>query len=181
MDEKKRYEKEDAYRTLEIVNSWISNVDAKISYGLTFISVLMGFIFVHGLPRAFTKASNVHASQITVIQLIGMLIGIVLVVCLYISSFVSIICFMRAIKAKVNNDNNSNSFFFFGTIAGMELDIYRTNSRKLNEDEILEDLCEQIHTNSKICSKKIKSYNRGLKCLFITVILWFVCMVFRLI
>ena len=165
MEAKDKYEKEDAYKTLEIVNSWISNVDAKISYGLTFISVLMGFIFVQGLPNAFDKVTDIKVSQINFIQ--G--IGIVLVIGLYFSSFASIICFMRGIKAKVNNDNNSNSFFFFGTIAGMDLEAYRTN------------LCEQIHTNSKICSKKIKSYNTGLKCLFATVILWFVCMVFRLI
>ena len=137
----------------------------------------MGFIFVQGLPNAFDKVTDIKVSQINFIQ--G--IGIVLVIGLYFSSFASIICFMRGIKAKVNNDNNSNSFFFFGTIAGMDLEAYRTNSRKLNEDEILKDLCEQIHTNSKICSKKIKSYNTGLKCLFATVILWFVCMVFRLI
>ena len=47
--------------------------------------------------------------------------------------------------------------------------------------EMIDDLEEQIHTNSKICSLKAKWYNKGIKFLLATVILWFVCMIFQLI
>ena len=47
--------------------------------------------------------------------------------------------------------------------------------------EMIDDLEEQIHTNSKICSLKAKCYNKGIKFLLATVILWFVCMIFQLI
>ena len=47
--------------------------------------------------------------------------------------------------------------------------------------EMIDDLEEQIHTNSKICSLKAKWYNMGIKFLLLTVILWFVCMIFQLI
>lgn len=46
---------------------------------------------------------------------------------------------------------------------------------------MIDDLEEQIHTNSKICSLKAKWYNEGIKFLLATVILWFVCMIFQLI
>ena len=46
---------------------------------------------------------------------------------------------------------------------------------------MIDDLEEQIHTNSKICSLKAKWYNKGIKFLLVTVILWFVCMIFQLI
>ena len=46
--------------------------------------------------------------------------------------------------------------------------------------EMIDDLEEQIHTNSKICSLKAKWYNKGIRFLLVTVVLWFVCMIFQL-
>lgn len=51
----------------------------------------------------------------------------------------------------------------------------------MSEKEIIEDLEEQIHINSIICSKKAKFYNIGARCLLIDLILWFICMSFGLI
>ena len=88
---------------------------------------------------------------------------------------------MWAIIARVKNPNDSSSLFFFGTIVKMELQNYKDQANGVTEQELIEDLEEQIHTNSKICNQKVKYYNIGMNFLLSTVVLWFVCTVFRLI
>ena len=80
----------------------------------------------------------------------------------------------------MKNLNNSPSIFFFGSIGSMTLENYKNAVKDMNEREIVDDLEEQIHTNSKICSLKAKWYSKGIKFLLATVILWFVCMIFQL-
>lgn len=43
MHEQKSYSREDAYKTLEIINGWIGNMDAKISFAIAFVGVLIGY------------------------------------------------------------------------------------------------------------------------------------------
>lgn len=66
-------------------------------------------------------------------------------------------------------------------IGNMTLENYKSAVKDMDEKEMIDDLEEQIHTNSKICSLKAKWYNKGIKFLLATVILWFVCMIFQLI
>ena len=88
---------------------------------------------------------------------------------------------MLAIIARVKNENNASSLFFFGSVGTMELQNYRDKANHITEQELIDDLEEQIHTNSQICNKKAKWYNNGIRLLLITIILWFICMAFRLI
>ena len=48
------FEKEDAYKSLEITNSWIGNLDTKASFLLAYLSVVMGFVVSHGVPVVFS-------------------------------------------------------------------------------------------------------------------------------
>lgn len=63
----------------------------------------------------------------------------------------------------------------------MELENYKYKVNNITEKEIIADLEEQIHTNSRICTIKAKWYNKGIMFLILTVFLWFVCMIFRMI
>jgi len=173
-----KYERADAYQSLEMINSWISNIDTKVSFALALTGVLIGFIFSTGLPSALKRVSEVtKLAELSG----GEIIGAILVCLLYIVSFISILCFMLAIISRVKNMNNALSIFFFGSISGMELQNYKDRANQITEKEIIEDLEEQIHTNSRICSQKAKWYNKGIKFLVVTIALWFVCMTFRLI
>ena len=49
------FEKEDAYKSLELTNSWIGNIDTKASFLLAYLSVIMGFVVSHGFPAIFTR------------------------------------------------------------------------------------------------------------------------------
>lgn len=171
------YTKEDAYKTLEIINSWISNIDTKVSFSLALIGVLSTLIFNSELPSAFKRISEV--SKLGELNG-GDVIGAILVAILYILSFISIISFMLSITARVKSENNNPSIFFFGSISSMSLSQYKQKINEMSVNNIVEDLQEQIYTNSKICIKKVKFYNIGSKFLLLTILLWFICMSFRL-
>ncbi len=172
------FKKDDAFQALTIINTWIGNIDTKISFALALAGILIGMIFSNGIPSAFKRVSEVaklaelNGCEILAAASVGLL---------YISSFISILFFMFAIIARVNNPNNAESLFFFGSISRMDLDNYRGKLNGLTENELVNDIEEQIHTNSKICNQKTVWYNRGIKVLLVTIVLWFVCMSFGLI
>lgn len=172
------YKKEDAYQSLGMINTWINNIDTKVSFALALSGVLIGIIFSAGLPNAWKKVSEV--SKLAELNG-GEIIASILVFLLYIVSFLSILFFMLAIIARVKNLNNALSIFFFGSIGKMKLHDYEDKVSKITDQQIIEDLVEQIHTNSRICSKKAQWYNLGIKFLVATILLWFICMTFRLI
>ena len=174
----KAFDKEDAYETLGIINTWIGNIDTKVSFSLALSGALIGVIFDKGRPRIFRRIAEV--SNLKVLSG-GDLIGTILVILLYLSSFMSILCFMLSIIARVNNPSNAPSVFFFGSIGNMTLDNYKKSVKVMNNQDIIDDLEEQIHTNSLLCSLKAKWYNKGMKCLLAAVALWFICMIFQLI
>lgn len=172
------FKKDDAFQSLTIINTWIGNIDTKISFALALAGILIGMIFSKGIPCAFIRVSEVsklaelHGGEVLAAVTVGLL---------YISSFISILFFMFAIIARVKNPNNAESLFFFGSISKMNLDNYRNKMNSLSEHELINDIEEQIHTNSKICSQKATWYNRGIKVLLVTIVLWFICMSFGLI
>ena len=176
--QKLAFDKEDAYETLGIINTWIGNIDTKVSFSLALSGALISVIFDKGMPRIFKRIAEVSNLQVLSG---GDLIGALLVALLYLSSFISILCFMLSIIARVNNPSNAQSVFFFGSIGNMTLVNYKSSVKDMEEQDIINDLEEQIHTNSVLCSFKAKWYNRGMKYLLATVILWFICMIFQLI
>lgn len=178
MQENRAFKKDDAYETLGIINTWMENMYTKVSFALALAGVLIGVIFEKGMPNAFERITAL--SKLAELSG-GQIIAAILVVLLYLLSFVSILCFMLSIIARVKNLNNAPSIFFFGSIGNMTLENYKSIVKNMDEKEIMDDLKEQIHTNSKICSLKAKWYNKGIKFLLSTVILWFICMIFQLI
>lgn len=176
--ENRAFKKEDAYETL----GYYKYMDRKYGYKsflcIALAGVLIGVIFEKGIPNAFERITEV--SKLAELSG-GEIIAAILVALLYLSSFISILCFMLSIIARVKNLNNASSAFFFGSIGNMTLENYKNAVKDMDEKEIVDDLEEQIHTNSKICSLKAKWYNKGIKFLLVTVILWFVCMIFQLI
>lgn len=178
MRKNRAFKREDAYETLGIINTWIGNMDTKVSLALALAGVLVGVIFEKGMPNAFERI--IEVSKLAELSG-GEIIAAILVVLLFLSGFISILCFMLSIITRVKNFNNAPSIFFFGSIGNMTLENYKRELRNMGEEEIIDDLEEQIHTNSRICNLKAKWYNKGTRFLLVTVVLWFVCMIFQLI
>ena len=144
--ENRAFKKEDAYETLGIINTWIGNMDTKVSFALALAGVLIGVIFEKGMPSAFKRITEVSKLA----ELFGgEIIAAILVALLYLSSFISILCFMLSIIARVKNLNNAPSIFFFGSIGNMALENYKSTVKDMDEKEMIDDLEEQIHTKFK--------------------------------
>ena len=109
------YTKEDVYRTLDMINNWINNIDTKVSFALALAGILMGFIF------NMTLSDN-EGTMVLVLTLL-----------LYIANFGALLCFVLAITARVDNPNNAQSIFYFGSISTFKLIDYKekTNTKTI--------------------------------------------------
>lgn len=168
-----KYSKEDAYYTLNLINSWINNIDAKTSFALAFVVVLVGFILEKNPMEFFCE--NLPVEEVSV----DILLKLFLVSALYITSFGAAIFFFLAIVARTKNASGKKSMMFFGTIAAMELNDYKARTLNMDEKNLVKDLLEQIHTNAVICDKKMKYYNIGMRFLLGTTVLGGVMSIFN--
>ncbi len=167
--------KDNAEYTLDIVNSWINNIDSKASYALSLAGILIGFILIQGLPKVFLVW--IKASEITV----TIFVGVAMVILLYVFSLFSICSFVSVLISRVAPPKKIKQHLFFGSIATYDLEQFTNEFLALSDDDYVVELIEQVHTNSCICSKKIKWYNQGVKGLFVTIVLCFGCIIFQLI
>ncbi len=172
------YTKEDAFQTLQSTQSWISAMDAKASYAITLVGVLIGFMLSNddrslNVASFFEKASRHLCDGIFDWSLL-------ILALLYAISFCTIICFLQVLFARTKVKSQKKSNFFFGTIAARDLSSFISSVRGQSESNILDDLLEQIHVNSQICIRKSKWYNRGNGFLIATIILWFLVAVFKM-
>ena len=58
--ENRAFKKEDAYETLGIINTWIGNMDTKVSFALALAGVLIGVIFEKACPDSCASLSAFH-------------------------------------------------------------------------------------------------------------------------
>lgn len=180
MEDNKKFSKEDAYQTLELINSWINNVDTKSSFGLAFIAALIGFIFYNigktppPIQESIELVQSCKFSAIVFIQA-------ALIVTLYVSCLISILMFLIALLGRTKSISGKLSVMFFGTISQYSLNDYKAKILNMDSRDISKDLVEQIYINSTICAKKFKYYNWGMYALSVSTLLCFGCISFNLI
>ena len=139
--------------TFDNINTWINNVDNKISILLAFFAAIIGYVF-----SIKEKISMNHIN----LFIIGILIGVLVCGCL--------LCFL-ALKGRIKSKINYNSMIFFGSISEMDRKDYYDRLSRINEKQSINDIKNQIYINSCICSKKFKLYNLALDCLIIAIFL----------
>ena len=168
IEESDSFNREDAYKSLTMINTWISNIDTKTSIMIALEGVLLGFVFSSSnapimqyfyYPRCFLLFSFRN------------LIALVLVFSFYIVSFLSMLFFILVLIARVDK---GVSIYFFGSIANMEFTEYEQKVKSISKEELLIDLKSQVHINSKICTKKARFYNKGIALLIATIVLLFI-------
>lgn len=169
--------KEDLYKNLETINSWINNVDTKISFALTFASVILGYILLNGMPKAFNKFFI-----ITKLEELngGDILSVLLIIVLYVCNLLSIIFFLFGLRSKTNNASSSNSNIFFGTISKRSYIEFKRDISNMKEKELKNQIKEQIFINSGICNKKFQNYTKGINLLIVSFVLCFVCIIFQM-
>ena len=131
------------------INSWINNVDNKVSIFIGIQTAVLSLIFL----RTFDWfVSNFFSMTLTemVVSFIGFLM---LIVSLYYS--------LRGLFPSVKASDNNSGLMFFGEISNCSLEKYKKLIASANEKEYQDELVEQIHTNSLIASVKFSSYKRS--------------------
>ena len=183
------YSKDDAYKTLDITNMWIENVDSKISYALAFIGVLLGFIITEDKPI------DVGNTVVDIFNRIGMflanpnsifnitieknILALILLTILTATAIISIIHLLIALKGSISLDEYNEegltieSNIFWGSVSKKKYKDFRREVTNINENDLINDITSQIFINSKICNKKFKNYNKGIKYIIFTVIIFF--------
>lgn len=156
--------KEDVLKSLELVISWVNNIDAKASYILAVAGVMIGYVLVQDVI-AIDAATGQVIAQTTKFDPLR--------VVLYIFCMLSFILPILTLRAQVKSIESSN--FFFGTIENRRKMDFIAEFKQMSGDESLDDILTQLHINSKICSRKVKLYNWGLVFLVCYILLYFAC------
>lgn len=162
------FDKEDAYKSLDITNSWIASLDNKASIMLAYLAVMIGFVVSHGFPVLLSRSECCEFDFSNVIK-------IIILVALYITLSVSVVLQFLALKARTKKTNSNHSLLFFGEISEMSLNDYKSRILNRTEEGLIKDILEQIHTNSIICSRKCKLYNSGLVMTLVASALFVLC------
>lgn len=186
---KRVYSKDDAYKTLEITNMWIENADSKISYALAFIGVLLGFIVSRDKPidvgstvvNAFNRIGMFldNPNSIFNITIEKNILVLVLMTILMTTAIISIIYLLIALKGSIDlHEYNEEgltikSNIFWGSVSKKKYKDFRYDVTNISENDLMNDITSQIFINSKICNKKFENYNKGIKYIIFTVIIFF--------
>ncbi|PAL04094.1 Pycsar system effector family protein [Peribacillus simplex] len=174
MDNKKREELLGS--TLERIQFWIGNVDAKISFLLSLSGALLGFMFASDSIDG-TIHSYIGLKELDWRMWVAIINGTVFVATVFFISK-AIIHFLKALKGRIDSNVyrqqglEVKSLIFWGTIAENKRYVdFKDSLDAETEETILNDLSSQVYINSKITKRKFEIYNNGIKALSISIIL----------
>ena len=160
--------KEDSYRILEMVNSWIHAADNKASKLLAFITIFIGLTFsmISEIKDIFSNLSGVWLVIVIILVVIGGSLYLFLVTYVFYN-------LIHVFIARINHDdicikNNLTSFI---SISNMNPKDYTKLAKKTDNQSLYTMLLEQININSKIAKAKMEYFNKSLKYSVILVVL----------
>jgi hypothetical protein len=136
---------------------WVGRHDSKIVFVTGIIIAMLGL-----LASACSKID-------TWTFLLYLIFGVTA-----LTLFVSLFFIYKSQYPKTFSTNNSLNYF--GTIADMKFDEFKRRTKQATDEDYLEDLLCQIHTNSQILKLKFRFLKVSLILLGISVIPWMVCL-----
>ena len=135
--------------------SWIAAADAKTAFLLTLATAMLAL--EAAVAPAYGKWTR-----------FGAVSGGVAAACL----FGSVGCLAATIFPRT--EGPKRSLIFFGDVACMKLDDYRSRTSALSDEGRLEDLIEQCHINALIAGKKYTWIRRSALMLYAALLPWVV-------
>lgn len=157
----KNYTKEDAYKTLGMINDWISRADTKTSILMGFISLLVGFtIKVFDGVNYISQSDKVDFVVVVVAILTAMYIILAILAIMF--SCMSLMARINLKKYTKKQGINLKSAFYFNSIVQMGYKDFINETSNKSENDIIKDLISQILINSYIAQKKHKYFNLSL-------------------
>jgi len=150
------FDKDTAFRTLEIVNSWITAADNKSSILLAFVGLLVGLS-----TRMYMGLTAFLESGTVMEVILGIVFGILYIIILVMTVMNLALVFVARTKEKDLYSKNIVSYVAISDMSGKE---YIDNMKNTKENTLIEMISSQISINSKIAIKKMRYFNHALKC-----------------
>lgn len=145
---------------LQGISDWIRAADQKVSILLALQGIILTLLIPDYLK---TTTGRFQANTISVWN------GILFFFATS-SLVIAILIALIAIFPKLNNKVKSH--LYFGGIKNMSLEQYKDDMKHLTNGEYFDELCEQIHTNSGIASRKHKLFQKSIWFFIIGMILF---------
>ncbi len=162
-DVKNKCNKDDIYKNLENINSWINNSDTKASIVLGLNGVILSIIFTNDIfifkyIDIFKNVfKNINFSDILYISFTISAIAI-----LIFGLYKLIKVLMPTLKISLNSSKSSHTYF--GEIANFDsCSEFIASLNELSEEDVIDDLLSQVYINSVICNNKFTNFKIGLK------------------
>ena len=169
--------KDEKFKELERTDLWINNSDTKISYLFAVLGIVATIIFTNNSIIEIIKNSIKNLLKLDKQDIENILSIIVIITFINLLIFIvrSIYFLFKASTAKINiNDINKGSILFFGSIASKTIEEFKEQINNKTEEELEEDIVEQIFINAKICNEKMKNYNKAIKNLKISMLIFII-------
>ncbi|MGM0582950.1 MAG: hypothetical protein ACQETL_19895 [Bacteroidota bacterium] len=172
-------------KKLELVNQWIFNVDTKSSFVLTFYSVIITIIFSSKIGNkmidvfTYEKASEINSTNI------WLFFKLLIVVAFFMTASITFYNIYQTLKGRINpkiyrqQGLKTDSNLFFGTIASKTYEDFKAQTNSENDDAFINDLNSQVFINSKIAHSKFKHYNKSIKWLICSFIIFVIFMILK--
>lgn len=151
----KAFDKDTSYRTLELVNSWITAADSKSSILLAFIALLVGLT-----SNSYSKIVDVILNGNSVSITFGIIIAVLYLIVLVLVIYHLILVFTARLKIDTSSDHGNLVSFI--SISNMTVLEYLSLTKKATDEEVCEMILKQVNVNSQIAHKKMKQFNNAL-------------------
>lgn len=154
-------EKDDLYKTLDRIISFINFCDTKAAVSLATIGVILTIFFsdsnMKEVKNIVNSALAMKCNGIITLYFISCILGL----CIFLYGLVKLI---SVLIPRVNGEflKNNDSNIFFEKIAKKSFDEFNDGITDSEESDLIYDLKVQIFNNSKICAKKYKLQRSGL-------------------
>jgi hypothetical protein len=168
--------------TLERITNWIENSDSKSSIMMAFVGIFVSILFTNEfiLNSLQEMIKPIYLFWETRSGSFDLLITIKLVVFICLSYFLlsTLFYLIKSLTAKTcskqTGDNGvmTDSLIHFGSIQNRTYDEFKSSILAETDTNKYEDVLSQIYINSKRCQEKFDCYNKSVKKIKISIVLF---------
>lgn len=157
-------EREELSETLERINGWIENCDAKVSTILSGMGVFAGILLATDYVSKFIAVFRFMCEKINIWTVVYLAINTLSLCSLIYGTFLLVgVLFARVDPEEFENRGVRNeSLIFFSAIAkNRTLSEYKEKLKECSSEQMKVDFISQIYICSLICEKKFSLYKKG--------------------
>ena len=161
---------------LDRVIGFVDVMDGKAKFILTLVLALTAYLVTQLGPYidAHAKWSTGHAWS----PVFFVILDLLAIACLgcFITTAITVVC---AISPRTAQHSGRVSPLFFGTIATMPLEDFKTTMKAITSNDVIDQLADQTFDNAKIVSQKTGYVRRSIKLFWWGMTCFFAFTIFR--